>query len=175
MHYSTGNKTVDAIGGLHFHGNIVPHTWYQHIKYTNKRGEKTDHLACLILAEIVYWYRPTEDSDTTTGHLIGYRKKFAEDKLQKTPEAFAELFGCTPKVARESLALLEKLDLIDIELKPVKTAFGVIPRAMFIGLNAERVSAITRSSSKAEILEESLLPKSARRNAEIGKTEFRNR
>ena len=174
MHYCTGHSTVDAIATLHFQGNIIPHTWYQHIGYATKRGHTTDHLACAILADIVYWYRPSEVRDETSGHLIGYRKKFADDKLQRSPEAFAALLNCTPKVVRESLRLLEKLELIDIELRSVTTAFGVIPKTMFIGLNAERVLAITSLSSKAETLEKSFLPKSVGRSAEIGRSVCRN-
>ncbi len=170
----TGHPVVDAVSKLHFQGNTVHHSWYQHIRYANKRGEFTDHVACLILADIVYWYRPVEIRNELSGHIIGYRKKFAEDKLQRSPEAFAKLLGCSEKVARDALSLLEKLEIIDIELRAVHTAFGTIPTTMFIGLNPERLEQITHSLSKPETLGKSLSPKSVRRNAQIGKKECPN-
>lgn len=168
MNHCTGHPVVDAIANLHLQGNLVPHSWYQHIRYTNKRGEFTDHTACLILADIVYWYRPIEVRDETTGQLLGYRKKFAEDKLQRSPEAFAELLHCSVKVVREALRLLSTLNLIDTELRSIRTAFGVIPTAMFIGLNAKRIAEITSLHSKPPVNEKSLLPKSVRRADEMG-------
>ncbi|MFP1483844.1 hypothetical protein ACLB1S_19830 [Escherichia coli] len=35
-------------------------------------------------SEIVYWYRPTEVRDEHTGALLGYRKRFQGDKLQRS-------------------------------------------------------------------------------------------
>lgn len=169
----TGHPTVDAIAQLHFQGNIVPHSWYRHIRYTNKRGEYTDPLACLILADVVFWYRPLEIRDETTGHITGYQKKFAEDKLQRNAEYFALLFGTTDRIARDSLKLLEELDLIDTELRAVRTNQGTIPTQMFIGLHAEQIAAITYPIS-AVTPEKSLLPKSVRRDYEMGKEELRN-
>jgi hypothetical protein len=174
MNFSTGHSVVDAVGELRLTGNVVHHSWYQHVRYSNKRGEFTDPWAVLILADIVYWHRPIEIRDEHTGHLVGYRKKFAEDKLQRSPKAFSELLHCSEKVVREALALLENLELIDIELRAIRTGFGVIPTAMFIGLNPERLKEITHGTSKPETLEKSLLPKSAKRNPEIGNKHCRN-
>lgn len=174
MNFSTGHQVVDAVGQLHFSGNITHHSWWQHIRYSNKRGDFTDPWAVNILADIVYWYRPVEIRDEQTGHLLGYRKKFSEDKLQRSPEAFSELFCCSVKVVREALKLLEQLNLIDIELRAVRTDWGVIPTAMFIGLNSDKLKQITHSTSKPQSIEKSLLPKSVRRNAEMGKEGYPN-
>lgn len=156
MNYNTGCASVDTVGSIRFAGNLVPHSWYQHIRYINKRGEFTDPWAVLILADIVYWYRPTEIRDETTGEVIGYRKKFADNKLQRSPSAFSKLLGCSTKVIRAALALLEKLGLIDIELRSKTTGYGTIPNLMFIGLNALKVKEITEKltqPSDAKILE----------------------
>lgn len=174
MNFSTGHQVVDAVGQLHFSGNITHHSWWQHIRYSNKRGDFTDPWAVNILADIVYWYRPVEIRDEQTGHLLGYRKKFSEDKLQRSPEAFSELFCCSVKVVREALKLLEQLNLIDIELRAVRTDWGVIPTAMFIGLNSDKLKQITHSTSKPQSIEKSLLPKSVRRNADLGKEGYPN-
>ena len=48
------------IGKIHFEGNIIPHPWYQHITLSSG---KPDLPAIIILAEIVYWYRPYQTLD----------------------------------------------------------------------------------------------------------------
>ena len=60
---STENPIVDAVGKMNLTGNIIPESWYHTI--INENG-KTNTLAILILADIVYWYRPTEERDETT-------------------------------------------------------------------------------------------------------------
>jgi hypothetical protein len=169
----TGHPTVDRVSRIHFQGNIVQHSWYQHIQYSNTRGTFTDHTACLVLADIVWWYRHIEVRDEMTGHISGYRKQFAGDKLQRSPSAFADLLGCSVKVARTALSLLENLKLITIELRSVKTTFGIVPNTMFIDLNPERLSEITHPlTKKPETLEKSLLPISVSTSPETGMSDL---
>ena len=52
----TGNPIVDEIATLNLSGNIIPESWYHTI--VNDKG-KVNCLAIHILADIVYWYRPT--------------------------------------------------------------------------------------------------------------------
>lgn len=164
----TGHPVVDAVAQLNLQGNMVHHSWYQHLRYINKRGEFTDPWACLILADIVYWHRPVEVRDESTGHIIGYRKKFADDKLQRSLESFSQLLGCSCKVAREALTLLEKIGVVQVEVRPHQTKFGVIPSAMFVTLVPDRLQQITHPLSMPETLEKSFIPKWDRRNAEMG-------
>ena len=77
---SSGNAMVDSMAEINITGNIIPQIWYKKILRDNG---KPHLLAITILADIVYWYRPTEVRDETTSALIGFRKKFAEDLLQK--------------------------------------------------------------------------------------------
>jgi len=50
---------VEAVGQMHFEGNIIPHRWYQNITHTTPGGHTKPHLeAILILSDVVYWYRP---------------------------------------------------------------------------------------------------------------------
>ena len=187
----TGHPIVDAIGQLNIEGNIIPHSWYRHIKYSNKRGTYTDPLACLILADLVYWYRPVEERDELTGELIGWRKKFADDLLRRSPSAWAEMFGVTVKQVRESMHLLEQLELVEVELKPHQTFLGTVPNVMFITLHPANISTITyriiaktetpeksllpsSGKRKAKTIEKTLLPKWATRDAEIGNKSCRN-
>lgn len=90
---------------MNFSGNIIPETWYSTIKYTNGKPNLN---AIIILADIVYWYRPREVRDEATGQLIGYRKKFKSDMLQRTYEQFAKKFGLSKRQATEAIVFLEK-------------------------------------------------------------------
>lgn len=112
---------VDAIGQLHFEGNIIPHTWYKAIVFPNG---KTDLNAIVILAEIVYWYRPTVEHDEATGRIISVRKKFRDDMLQRHYRAFADQFGLTVRQCRDAVARLIDGGFIRRELRTVETPQG---------------------------------------------------
>ena len=53
---SSGNTIVDKLGQMDFTGNIVNPNWNYHV--TNENN-KPNYLAVQILAEIVYWTRPS--------------------------------------------------------------------------------------------------------------------
>jgi len=108
---STGNATVDAIAQLNIEGNVIPTSWYQHVKYTNTRGTYADLLAISLLADLVYWYRPSEVRDESTGHVVGWKKKFKGDKFQRNYEAYANLFGVSYKQVILAADLLSSLGL----------------------------------------------------------------
>jgi hypothetical protein len=167
MYRMTGHPVVDAIGQINITGNVTPHSWYQHIRFTNKRGNYPDMLAVAILSDLVYWYRPTEIRDEATLHLVGWRKKFREDKLQRSPETYVDFFGASLKQVRSSLKLLEDLNIIDIELRSVKTGFGTIPTVMFIGINPTEIARITYQVMP-NTLENSLLHTSVTMGAQLG-------
>lgn len=69
------------MGTINITGNIIPQIWYS--KITRENG-KPYLLAITLLADIVYWYRPSEQRDEQTGKVIGWRKRFKGDLLQKT-------------------------------------------------------------------------------------------
>ena len=71
----TGNKIVDEIGQMNFQGNVIPETWYSTV--VNSKGN-VNCLAIIILADIVYWYRPSEIR-SESGLLVNYKKKFNDD------------------------------------------------------------------------------------------------
>jgi len=124
------------------HG-IIPRSWYQHIRYTNKRGQFTCHLSCCLLADLIARYtlegtlRYEESSSTS------YRECASGKAIQRSPDEIADILGCSPKIARESLSLLESLGLITTKVGSVQTPYGVIPRALFIDLNVEAISRIS--------------------------------
>ena len=105
---------VEGIGRIHFEGNIIPHPWYQRI--TLESG-KPDLPAIIILAEIVYWYRPYQTL-TKDGKPI-LRKHFDGDMFQCSAAYFEAKFGFTKTQARRAIARLEEGGLIRREFRDV--------------------------------------------------------
>ena len=62
--YTTGNSIVDEMAKIRITGNIVNPNWFKTILYENGKPNLN---AIVILADIVYWHRPTEISDEETG------------------------------------------------------------------------------------------------------------
>ena len=78
--YSTGNRIVDESATLNITGNVIPHIWYKTIV---KESGKPYLTAIVILADIVYWYKPTEVRDERTGQIVAFKKRFSADLLQR--------------------------------------------------------------------------------------------
>lgn len=146
--------TVAAIGQLHFEGNIIPHTWYKAITFPNGR---TDLNAIVILAEIVYWYRPTVELDEATGEIVAIRKKFTADKLQRSYQQFADKLGLTRRQCEDAVARLVDHGLVTKETRTVKTSTGTMGNVLYVEPVA---AAIQRISSYDETY------KDTRRNVE---------
>ena len=98
--YSTGNAVVDEVGTMNFIGNIIPMVWFKTICYPNGAPHNN---AIHILADIVYWYRPKEERDEESGQLIGMKKKFKDDYLQRSYAQMAETFGLSKRQVNPDL------------------------------------------------------------------------
>jgi hypothetical protein len=132
---------VFEIGKIHLEGNVIPHTWYHHIKGPTGRP---DVEAIVLLSEILYWYRPEYVRDEHTGQVIGVRKRFKGDALQKSKKALAEQFGFTERKVKESLALLEKIGVITRDYRTVETSDGVLcSNVMYIKIHPEKIKEIS--------------------------------
>ncbi len=105
---------VEEIGRIHFEGNIIPHSWYQRI--TLESG-KPDMPAIIILAEIIYWYRPYQTL-TKDGKPL-QRKHFDGDMFQCSAAYFEAKFGFTKTQARRAITRLEEGGLIRREFRDV--------------------------------------------------------
>ena len=89
---SSGNIIVDQVGQMGITGNIVNPNWNYYV--TNESG-KTNYLAVQILAEIVYWYRPSIKENKTTG-ISEFEKRFKHDKyLQRSYYQLEENYNCS--------------------------------------------------------------------------------
>lgn len=138
--YTTGNAKVDAMAQIQLTGNVTPQIWYKTI--TRENG-KPHLLAIAILSDIVYWYRPMEIRDEGTGHIIGYRKRFKADILQRSYDQFAELFGESKRSVTDAVIRLENLGLIKRVLRTIDVAGMKYNNVLFIDLFPERVYEFT--------------------------------
>lgn len=136
---------VMAIGQINISGNVTPANWWKHIRLPSGRPDAT---AIALLSEIVYWYRPTEVRDEHTGALLGYRKRFQGDKLQRSYQAFAEQFGFGKRETADALKRLRDAGFITLDLRTVEMLDGVkCSNILFVGINPQAVAAITTPSS----------------------------
>lgn len=167
---TTGNNIVDEIGKINITGNVIPQSWYKTI--TRENG-KPNLPAIVILADIVYWYRPTEVRDEQTGQIVQLKKRFKSDFLQRSYQQIADQFGLTKREASNAVTELEKLGVIKkhfrtldisgmkvanvlfIELIPsalIEITFGVSAEVTPITLKSDTLSLskVTPSTSKSE-------------------------
>lgn len=132
---------VMQVGEMNFEGNIIPQSWFEHLKYPSG---KPYLIAVIILSEIVYWFRPREIRDERTGRPIYYEKKFKGDALQRSYESFANQFGFTKREATDAIKYLVSEGVIRTELRTVtfdnKFKF---PNVTFITVVPERLREIT--------------------------------
>ena len=138
--YSSGNDIVDEIGKLNFLGDIVPHTWYKTILRDNGKPYLN---AIIILADIVYWYRPSEVREETSGQLLGFKKKFKEDLLQRSYQQMADRFGISKREATNAIIFLEKLGVIKRKFRTVTTAKTILNNVLYIRLYVDQLESIT--------------------------------
>ena len=137
-------QTNKQIQSLDIQGDIVPQIWYNHIKYKTEKGKtKTDLLAIAILANTVYWYRPTEIRDESTNKVIGYKKKFESDMLQRSYGQLGNFYGKTKREVKSSIALLVDLNLIKIEFRSLYVRGVLHNNVMFIDLIVDEIKKIS--------------------------------
>lgn len=141
----TGNSSVDLLATLSVQGDVIPPKCYKLIK---KDSGKTDMLAVSILSNIIYWHRPTPVCDAN-GNVIGNRKKFAGEKLQKNYDEYCELYDVTKRQVKASFDVLEKLGFIKRTFQTITLRGGVkIPNVMFVELVNEKLSLLFDSQDK---------------------------
>ena len=129
------NPVVEAFQQFRMDGNIIPHSWYQSPQLCHKSDQKSGKpnlVAITLLADIIYWYRPAEIRDETSGTHLGYRQKFGADKLQKSYRKWGDGFGFTLRQVEDAMAFLKAAGLITVERRTVMTEMGTFPNCAFI-------------------------------------------
>jgi hypothetical protein len=144
--YSTGNSAVDKIGKMNISGNVIPASWYKTI--VNKNG-KPNLNAIVILADIIYWYRPTEIRDEATGQVIGMKKKFKSDKLQRSYGQFGNQFGLSKQQVTDAIIFLEKLGVVSREFRNIVLNGQKLVNTLFIDINPQILYKITYPENDA--------------------------
>lgn len=169
MSITTVTSSVMAIGKMSFTGNIIPSNWWKRITLPSGRPDQT---AITLLSEIVYWYRPTEIRNEVTGALVGYRKRFHGDKLQRSYQAFADQFGFSKRETTDALKRLRDAGLITLELRTVHTAAGsVMSNVLFVEVVPEAIAFITNAVKEISGDGKSGTPVTLKRNTPYVETE----
>lgn len=157
---------VDAIGKIHLEGNIVPASWYKHLR---TKDNKADFVAITILSDIVYWYRPTEIRDEQTGLVIGYKKKFAADKLQRSYDQLADQFSISKEQARDACHRLRDAGLITVEIRHgVRYGQGMIANnVVYLEPVAEAILEVSYRVTQGDSAKQPAPPSNVDTNTEI--------
>lgn len=140
MLLDSGSEISDKVGKLNISGNITPALWY---KTVTRENGKPYLLAIAILSDIVYWYRPSEIRDESSGQLIGWRKKFSGDMLQKTYQQYADFFGESKRSVKAAMDRLEELGIIKKIFRDEVRGGQLITNLMYIYLDADMLYNIT--------------------------------
>ena len=137
--------TVFAIGQMNISGLVIDHHWLHTLKYDSG---KPDIISCLVMAEIVYWYRPKTILDEAAGLPLGYRKKFKADMLQRSYQALADKLGLTKRQVKESLDRLESNGFVRREFRTIETKEGLrLNSVLFLEPVPEQIKKITGPQS----------------------------
>lgn len=139
LNNDAGSNSVRRIGELNITGNVIPMTWFEHLRYPNGKPHVN---AIIILADIVFWYRPMETRDEQTGMRMDDRKRFEATYLQRTRSSYAKQYGLTNKQAKDAFDFLESKEAIRIIVAKSMTTkegkrLGNVP---YIDLNAEKIA-----------------------------------
>ena len=134
------NPAVDAVGKMHISGNVIPNTWYQTIQTS---GGKPYLNAIILLADIVYWYRPTEVRDERSGKTTGMQQKFREDLLQRSYAALSDQFGLSRKQIKDALVFLENLGVITRVFRNKIVGGQCLSNVMYLDLHAAKLYELT--------------------------------
>lgn len=136
----TGNAKVDKMAEMNFVGNIIPRNWYHTIVKDTGKPYLT---AIIILADVVYWYRPTEIFDTTNNSVIGYKKKFESDLLMRSYEQLSKMYGISKREATDAVVFLEKLGAIKRVFRTIKTENTTMNNVLFIDVYPDCIKKLT--------------------------------
>ena len=139
---SSGNQTVDAMGSIAITGNVRSEEWFKYIRKPNTG--KPYLLAIDILSDLVYWYRPTEVRDERTGEVIGWKKKFHGELLQKSYQEYANKYVESKKTIKLAFDQLVAIGVVKRYFFNIEYENGrTVPNQMFIDLDLSVLKEIT--------------------------------
>ncbi len=143
INLSSGNDAVDAIGQMHFEGNIIDHRWMSAPELRLKNG-RINLPALVVLADLVYWHRPVIVRDEQTNIITAVRRKFRYDRLYKDYESWGASLGLTKRQTQDAVAFLHATKVIKRSVGRLKFDDGVRSNTLvFLEVEAERLKEIT--------------------------------
>ena len=140
FHTGTGSPVVDRMLGFDITGNVIPHSWYKTI--VTEDGKPMVN-AILILAEIVYWYRPTVERDPQDSGKITIKKRFHGDALQMGYGQLEEKFNLTHYQLRSAIVALENIGVIRRDFRSLTVRGIKLSNVMYIELDPDRLYELT--------------------------------
>lgn len=138
--YSTGNAIVDENAKLAISGNVIPQTWYRTIVRESRKPNLT---AIIILADVVYWYKPAELRDENTEQVVAVKKKFKADLLQRSYQQISVQFGISKREAANAIIFLEKLGVVKRVFRTVNINGLVVNNVLYLELDVQRLRQLT--------------------------------
>lgn len=132
--YAPDDNTRE-LASLAIEGNIIDHTWPFIV---TTEADRPDTQAIMLLAHIVYWYRPSYEPHVDGTVRIG--KKYKGDLLQRSYAEIEKMLGLTKRQAQEAFDTLERLDLAYRELRTVEVSGIKIANVLFIRLNHKNLA-----------------------------------
>lgn len=144
MSYEMSNDDIAArLIGVDFTGNVIPHSWYSTFQ-TETKEPKPYLAAIVILADILYWYRPIALRDEETLEFVGYQKKYKGDLVQRSYKQISKMLGLSDSQARRAVAYLEDKKVITRVFRDVQMKDGtVLNNTMYIDLHIEKLLELT--------------------------------
>lgn len=137
----SGNAIVDEISNMRI--NSIPEAWYR----TVRQGKQPNALAILVLWDLLYWYKWVEIRDEATGMVIGYKKKFKADLLQRSYDSIAAKFGITKTHATAIIKFLEDLGVLKRIFRTITVGDVKCSNVLFIELVPSVIKAISKESN----------------------------
>lgn len=133
-------ETLKLMGEINLSGNVIPRSWYKHIKMSDG---KPDVNGIIILSEIAYWYRPRIERCEMTGKVLSIRARFKADLLQRSYDSFAEQFGFTKRQVTDAVKRLEDSGLVERHFRTIKSGDKLVNNVLFIAINAQKIKEIS--------------------------------
>lgn len=129
MSYPADQKSIE-MEKFPIKGNIIDHTWSSFI-LTDTKIPRPDPIAMMLLAEIVYWYRPS--LEIIDGKKV-LRKKYKEDLLQKSYQDLENDLGFTHKQLKGAFLTLERIGVVKRILRTVYSNGSKVGNVLYIEL-----------------------------------------
>lgn len=127
---------------MHFEGNILDHRWLSAPKMRYESG-KLNINAALVLADIIYWHRPTLVRHESSGRIIEIRKKFSGPDFWKDYASWADGLGLTKRQVQDAVSFLVAAELISREIRPVYIGDVQTNNVPVLTPNPDAIAALT--------------------------------